>query len=145
MISYFCFFGDSEAGANFRKIIFGEKKLIPLLSDVLKDINHFHQINVILVRYFIDGNISTYEQIRSGTFIHNKRKKDFVVNFRLTNDEANKMNLLSTYKYIRKTTLEAIDLVQNQLEDNSNNRKLIAEIKEQTEILFKEIRQTNLK
>ena len=125
MVTYYCYFGDSEVGENFKKIIFGNVKMISLLESRIKN-----QImpSSILIRYYLDGKISQYNDVEDKSIIFDKKKKVLVLNFKLNKEEVLSMNLSDVFHYIKDTTMNGLfysskkyDLIFNDITNDLND------------------------
>jgi len=106
MISYYCYFGDILVGENLKKIIFGKIKVIPYFEKEFKQYDVSGDCVKILIRYFVDGLVTKYENISDKSFFYLRKEKVFTVNFRL---EAPIYDLKETYDYFVATTFEGIN------------------------------------
>lgn len=113
MISYYCTFGDTNVGYFFKKIIFGNIKVISFFDNSLKSKEFENFKNKILIRYFLDGDVTEYNQISDSSFFYDNRNKVVVFNYRLKREDLQNLNLTTTFDFIKATTLKSL-LVANE-------------------------------
>lgn len=143
MITYFCHFGDGEVGEKFKSVIFGEIKLIPLLESnfLQSDLRNFEFD--IMIRFYLDGEITKFYDVVDAEIIVDKKKKLLVFNKRMISNKANSFSLLETYNYILEATLEAINLFENNF-NNLISKTSTIELKSVVTDSFKDIYKSNV-
>lgn len=123
MVGYFCYFGDQEVGWAFIKIIFGNLKLNRAFESIHVGKNKSGKEVKLLIRYYLDGTVSEYTQINSGSSFFRRRENAFIYNFRLNHDNEIVNDLDSSFKFIRQTTISAI----RSIEVNDNTKIVFTE------------------
>jgi hypothetical protein len=142
MITYYCYFGDPIIGQNFVKIIFGEIKVIPFFEEELIPDLYGDGINKISIRYFIDGDISQYPEVKEDKVHYSKKYRCISIDFHLKKEVVEEMDLRAAFKYFKSTTLKAIEMSGIYCDNKNisfNSNKLGEDLSKLFENIYKKV------
>jgi hypothetical protein len=144
MISYYCHFGDNEIGKFFAKILFGKIKAISFLESKLNPKDFSQDVSKIVIRFFVDGNITLYTEIEDSNIFFIKKEKCFFINYHLNHDKVKGLNINETFDYIKQKTISSIDLVKATCEKKKMDFHNEAKLKRSIDEIFEMILEKNV-
>jgi len=112
MISYYCYCGDPVIGQNFVKIMFGDLKVMPFFEENLHPNSYGGIIHNVLIRYFIDGEVSQYPDVKENKVYYSRKLQCLSIDYHLVENETCQMDLTDTYFYIKETTIRSMQMFE---------------------------------
>lgn len=120
MIGYYLHAGDEETGNMFSPYIWGNSGLGTRIKDQLDISNLGSDLELILIKYYLEGRFSSYvpSEPKLGNYL--KKSKDIGLDIGVTKDAFHRHEEFVRREFIVDSTMKAVSLVQKRL----SNKKL---------------------
>ena len=120
MIGYYLHAGDEESADMFTPYIWGSNGLGKRIKNQLDVSNLGFGLNLLLVKYYLEGKFSSYLPLEPKLGNYLKKNKDIGIDIGVTREAFHLREEFERREFIVDSTMKAVSLVQKRL----SNKKL---------------------
>ena len=115
MIRYFLSTGDEIVSNIFTPYVWKEHGLGTLLDKEIKNKNYGKDLELLLIKYYVDGKFNVNEPRSPKVSNYSKKNKDIAVDIVVTPELFHNKNEFERREFILDSTMNAVKLVKDKL------------------------------
>ena len=116
MIGYYLHAGDEESADMFTPYIWGSNGLGKRIKNQLDVSNLGFGLNLLLVKYYLEGKFSSYLPLEPKLGNYLKKNKDIGIDIGVTREAFHLREEFERREFIEDSTMKAVSMVQKRLD-----------------------------